>query len=172
MQFNFTGLVPTFYVDKIGKKDSSPLGRAFAFYILILKSHKDKKGIHAHEVTHVTQVWKWTMVTPILSAWYLSTQSVTLGVFLDFPFDILSIFKWELFTIGLFPFLIHPFLYRSSKKYRYWAELQAFRAEIKLKHGHDKQIAAASFARSIVTYYKLDHLDIDEVKSDLLRGLM
>lgn len=97
------------------------------FLISIRKGKEGDVGILEHEKTHVRQWWKF-FIPLSLVGWLL----------LYFASGTTAGFSASLVVIGLAPSL-HALLYKTTRRYRLWSEVEAYRAQI--RHGGRTQAA-------------------------------
>jgi Flp pilus assembly protein TadB len=107
-------------------------GYARWFYIAIRPKYKDDKGIHAHELEHVRQWWVLTIVGAALIAGACHI--------LGHPYIYAA--------LGT---AIHPLLYKFVRPYRQWAEVQAFKEQLK----HHEPSYVTNLARRLSRGYGL-----------------
>ena len=117
----------TFYWDK-GVDDGHGASTRLCF-IFMRQKYKDKdEGLYQHELTHVKQ---WSFVTLV----------VGLLIAAVYPPHLI-----------LFAGTVHPLLNAAIPKYRLWAEVQAFKKQLKY-YPDDRTVLLAGF---IVNNYGLD----------------
>lgn len=63
-------------------------------------------------------------------------------------------------------FLLHGCLYLFSQKYRYRAEIEAYR--VQLQYSSNKERSAIKFANFIATKYNIDNVNVEETIKQLL----
>jgi len=105
------GIIPVFYVNKIGKYYSTH-GASYGFFIKIRKDYKNDIGLLAHEYEHVKQFW------------------------------------WR-------GFLIHKYLYKFWKYYRFKCELRAYIKQWQM--GSKEEYTKNLFVTRIYLGYKLGY---------------
>lgn len=104
MKLKFSGILPYFIRYKEIEKPT--VGKAWLIFITISPSHKNDKGLLAHEIEHVKQFYRLP--------------------------------------------LIHGLLYRFNKKYRLYAEVGAYKVQLKYSNTPDL------FAKFISERYDLN----------------
>ena len=168
MRLKFTKGIPTFYVDEI---DKGVRGRSKGFWILIDKEYEDDEGLHMHEVRHVQQFFQ--LGIPVMLLLFFLTIYFSAGItpltLYNFPEIIPQIHNLVpvsvLSVLGIFT---HKILYNTIDKYKYWAELDANRVQLKYPPASkDYMRYVKLYARKIAYNYDLD-VDYDDVLKDLL----
>lgn len=139
--------VPVFYIEKMKGRRA---GVSHGFYIRILKKYKEDKGIHRHELVHCEQFY------------FVGAIAASIICFL-----MVSSYGCEYAGLALAGLPLHGLLYKLLPKYRYWAELVAYREQ--LRFAKDREKRASTFAGFIANYYGLK-VDFEAVRVDLLKG--
>lgn len=94
--------------------------------------YKDSVEIYAHELVHIKQWWAWFVVLAALTGYLYSIDSPAF------------------FATGMASLLAHNLIYTLFPPYRYWSEVQAYRAQAM---GNDAVLPV--FAECLATIYDL-----------------
>lgn len=106
-----------FYTDKFLKEWMG--GRQFWFVAIIRPIHRGKQHIVEHEREHIKQ---WGLTT-FLTAWACAFAAFVLNKHLGFT-------CLDLLPLLAVPPSAHGLLYLTMRKYRLWAEVQAYRVSL------------------------------------------
>lgn len=136
--------VLVFYVDSF--KDSI-LGKANIFVIRILKSRKDDLGILAHEMTHVKNMYKLTVLLFVLS---LLGACIVDKNYIEY----LNIHNWQyLLSLFIGCMGVYPWLYLISDEFKFKQECAAFKEQSKF----DTVDKTEKYARAVANRYGTGH---------------
>lgn len=126
----------TFYTDNLPENVG---GRTNSFVIRILKSLKDDKGIHEHELVHVKQFWFFVLIGLVLSVFFY---------FVNIPEllnrQIYKTLKEFWFLPAVLSLSVHSLLYLIFSKYKLLAEVAAYKEQLKY-YKDDRSILFAEF---------------------------
>lgn len=132
--------VPVFFVDSLGEWQA---GRSYGMWILIKKTSKDDEPLLQHELIHSRLFYLVTfIVLCFMAALKVNIEVMPLA------------------------FIVEPILYRTVQRYRYWAEVLAYRTQARLTKDHYR--ARDLYAERIRKLYGLDPKITKEVVGDLL----
>lgn len=133
-----------YWLQTTGQMDVNSNGKANGPYVRIRTSHKDDRGLIAHEVEgHVAEWWVITLISAIiLSAIAYATQLYGLSQL------------WM--ALPAFSLMIQPLL-RLVKPYKQWSEIRAYRIQLKYPPASlDIEYHRDLYARFIAEKYGLD----------------
>lgn len=127
------------YTDKVFTK-SWMAGRQIWFLIFIRPEFRGRQDLIEHEIVHRKQWWLTTLLTAVAVGFGAFVANKHLGV------------TWEqLAPLVVLPPSTHALLYLTLKKYRLWAEVQAYR--VSLAYRPDQ---LDHYANVLATKYKLN----------------
>jgi hypothetical protein len=156
----FTGIIPTFYVDKLGGK----AGKSNGFFIRILKKYKDDIGIHQHELRHCKQFFLIGFIS--MAIYFIMVSGIMYGFDTNLMFSNL---KTNPLILTPFLIVVHSILTLISDKYRYLVELDAYRVQMGYNPARkDKLLYARYYAKIIATKYKLKNVDVEKTAKKLM----
>jgi len=125
-----------FFVDKLPVYDNWAAGVAIGPFIWIKKTHKDNKGLIAHEKFHVKMFWVFFVVFGIIAGvgYILAIQELIYG--------------------GLICALaLRGLIYKFVDNYRLWEEVKAYVIQYNLNG--EKLSKLKFYANAIATHYNL-----------------
>ena len=115
-------------------------GRQFWFFAIIRPKYRGDQSIVEHERVHIRQWWMTTLLTAVAVGFGSFVANKHLGV------------TWEqLAPLVVLPPSTHALLYLTLKKYRLWAEVQAYRVSLAYR---PEQLD--HYANVLATKYKLN----------------
>ena len=167
MRIGFYGIVPVIYVNKIRalfSKGRFQSGMSMGYFIVIDKTFHDNESMHVHELRHIKQNW--------VVGFLLSLLATTVFIGCDQIFyqtlNFVLYWKYYYFIGSLLSPIYGMLLYLLNKRYRYWAEVDAFRAELKVISPEKKALHAMRYSVYITEYYGLAFARLDETIKKLL----
>jgi len=142
------GILPAFMRYK-AKSDRA--GGAKFIFIYINNKYKDDQGIINHELMHVKQFYRMSL----LSLW---------GVVIYLMGGLMTPL-----VIGVIGFCAHTILYRFSESYRYVAEVEAFKVQLKSydRSEMDYDATVRKLVYILVTRYNVD-VSLAQAREDIL----
>lgn len=137
------GLLPAFIFRTERWMDDNTGARAILCFVLVRGKYLDRgdEGIERHELEHV---WQWWVVASV-SGFLLWLAGLV----------------WVLWLLGLF---VHPIVYAALKRYRLWAEVRAYREQLRWPDGKGGSLAPEKAAKYIAEDYKLDISQADALR--------
>ncbi|MDD3938098.1 hypothetical protein [Rhodoferax sp.] len=126
----------TIYTDRL---PANVAGRANGPLIRIKPAYKNDAGIHAHELVHVAQFWRFGFVGFGVAALLMFVPQF-------------GEFAWAAPIAAAAGFGLHSILYMASKRYRLWSEVSAYKEQLKHYTDDRRQL----FAWFIYAHYGLD----------------
>ncbi len=124
-------------------------GYAFAWFIRIREDAQNDKPLLVHEIEHVGQFWILTPIgiIPIVIAYFVLPH-------FTWMWQLIIGVPWSVLVIA--PCIsLHCVLYWISRKYRQWAEVQAYRVQIVMIPSTTQAEALDHFAEFLTQRYNL-----------------
>jgi hypothetical protein len=138
-------LIMIIYTDKTLKNWQG--GRQLWFFAIVRPEHRGKQDLIEHEKAHIKQWWLVTILTALAVGFGAFVANKHLGV------------TWEqLAPLVVLPPSTHALLYLTLKKYRLWAEVQAYRVSLSYRPNQ-----LDHYANVLATKYKL-RISTDQAK--------
>lgn len=123
-------------------------GRTMMFTVRLRPKYKDDEGILKHEETHVKQYWIMTL--PLLAL-------IGIG---GFFYQII----WAVLSLCI---IAQPIIYQISKSYRKWAEVKAYKEQLKYPPATgNREYYWFIYVVALAQHYKLG-ISVEEAKRQI-----
>ena len=143
-----------FYTDKLPIYNDWAAGVAIGPLIWIKNTHKENKGLLAHEKFHTKMFWIWAAPFTCVAIVLFLMQFVNLA----------------LITIGV-ALSLRALIYWYIDSYRLWEEVKAY--IIQWKVNEEAEVRLQIYAKAIVKHYRLSISEeevLEKLKNELKRS--